>query len=118
MDTYGVEHELSHETFPERHFLRHWLYFQFSGQGSHYGRLGWVKQQPEDIPVYIEQYTHEIRGVTGILGGLLANREWLVGENFIYVDLRFVPSQNMLGTVNGDFAKKLDQEFLNVYAWK
>jgi glutathione S-transferase len=45
---------------------------------------------PEKLPPAQTRYGNEIKHVVGMLGLVLANRTWLVGEKCTYADLAFV----------------------------
>ncbi|KAL3255725.1 hypothetical protein ABHI18_008098 [Aspergillus niger] len=119
IETYDQSHQLSYDTFPERHQLQQWLHFQVSGQGPYYGQLGWFRRQPEQVPQAIERYTAEIRRVMSVLDQVLTDREWLVGDKCTYADLSFVPWQDLVPLVVGDqrVVQELTEQFPHVEAW-
>ncbi|RAL13453.1 glutathione S-transferase family protein [Aspergillus homomorphus CBS 101889] len=119
IETYDPSHRLSYDTFPERHQLQQWLHFQVSGQGPYYGQLGWFQRQPERVSLAIERYTGEIRRVMGVLDQALQGKEWLVGEKCTFVDLCFVPWQELVPFVVGDerIVQELTEQYPNVHAW-
>ena len=53
-----------------------------------------MRLHPEKIPSAIERYQKEILRVFGVLDGVLAQREWLVGDKCTVADLSFVPWNN------------------------
>ena len=61
-------------------------------RSPYYGQAGWfIMLHPEKIPSAIERYTKEVLRVLGVLEGVLAKREWLVGEKCTIADISFVP---------------------------
>ena len=75
----------------------------------------WFKFSHEPkVPSAIERYLKEIRRVSGVLDGVLAGRNWLVGEKCTFADLAFLTWQtSILKIIEYDQAK----EFPNVQAW-
>ncbi|PYH83368.1 glutathione S-transferase Ure2-like protein [Aspergillus uvarum CBS 121591] len=119
IETYDSSHQLSYDTFPERHHLQQWLHFQVSGQGPYYGQLGWFQRQPEQVPLAIERYTAEVRRVMGVLDRALEGKKWLVGDKCTFVDLCFVPWQELVPFMVRDDAvvRELVEQYPNVRAW-
>ncbi|KAL6230154.1 hypothetical protein BDW75DRAFT_223392 [Aspergillus navahoensis] len=119
IETYDPSHQLSYDTFPERHQLQQWLHFQVSGQGPYYGQLGWFQRQSERVPLAIERYTEEIRRVMEVLERALDGKEWLVGEKCTYADLCFVPWQELVPVIVGNeqIVQQLTELHPNVQAW-
>lgn len=112
VETYDKNHVIS---FPrgshEAHLAHQWLIFQVSGQGPYYGQVIWfIKFHPEKLPSAVERYAGEVRRVSGVLDGWLAQQEkeyangegdgpWLVGNKLSYADLAFVQWQRVVGLV-------------------
>ena len=46
---------------------------------------------PEKIPSAVERYQKETARVIGVLDGVLAKREWLVGEKCTIADISLIP---------------------------
>ena len=86
---------------PEYYHAKQFMYFQVSGQGPYYGQMAWFQKfHHEKVPSAVERYQKEIKRVTGVLDGILAeqkklhgtanNGPWLVGDHMSYVDIAFV----------------------------
>ncbi|KAI9643611.1 hypothetical protein NHQ30_008233 [Ciborinia camelliae] len=93
VDTYDKENKISINTFPEKHQLDQWLFFQTSGQGPYFGQALWFAYfHPEkNLTSAIDRYTNEIKRVSKVLDTALTNKEYLVGDRVTYADLAFVP---------------------------
>lgn len=115
VETYDKEHTISFEAGSKDYFLaKQWLHFQMSGQGPYFGQAVWfTRYHPEKIESAKERYVKEIRRVSGVLDGFLADKEYLVGDKFSYADLAFIPWYGVVGMFDIDLAK----EFPNVEAW-
>lgn len=58
----------------------------------YFGQSVWFQRfHKEKLPDVIERYNNEIRRVLGVLDGVLANKEYLVGGKLTIADLSFVP---------------------------
>lgn len=115
VETYDKEHKIS---FPqgskEYFFAKQWLHFQVSGQGPYFGQAVWFARfHPEKVPSAQERYINEIRRVSGVLNRFLTDKQYLVGGNFSYVDLAFIP---WFG-VPEMFGINMPEEFPHVDAW-
>ena len=75
----------------------------------------WFKLNHETkIPHAIDRYLKEIRRVSGVLDGVLAERTYLTGDKCTYADLAFVTWQtSIVKIIEYDQAK----DFPNVQAW-
>ncbi|CAG9977787.1 unnamed protein product [Clonostachys byssicola] len=88
---YDTEHKLSYSDFNSQQYLRQWLYFQASGQGPYYGQAVWfIKVQGGKPEECVERYQAETRRVLQVLNGVLAEREWLVGDHISAADVAFL----------------------------
>ncbi|MCJ1237334.1 hypothetical protein MMC14_005319 [Varicellaria rhodocarpa] len=109
---YDTKHRLSFASGTrEAYQAKQWLHFQVSGQGPYYGQVGWFKiYHPEQVPSAIERYVNEMKRVTSVLEGYLAQQKekygggsagsdgpWLVGNKLSYADIVFVPWQVIVG---------------------
>ena len=57
----------------------------------YFGQVGWyTRVAPVKIPGAIERYQKEILRVLGVLDGVLAKTEWLVGDKCSAADLSFL----------------------------
>lgn len=115
VETYDKEHKISFEAGSKDYFLaKQWLHFQMSGQGPYFGQAVWfTRYHPEKIESAKERYVKEIRRVSGVLDKFLADKEYLVGDKFSYVDSAFIPWFDVVFLFDIDLAK----EFPHVDAW-
>lgn len=115
VETYDKEHKISFTQGSQDYFLaKQWLHFQMSGQGPYFGQAVWFTRfHPEKLESAKERYVKEIRRVSGVLDKYLADKEYLVGGKFSYVDLAFIPWFFVLPLFEIDASK----EFPNVDAW-
>lgn len=115
IETYDKEHTISFDAGSKDYFLaKQWLHFQVSGQGPYFGQAVWfTRYHPEKIESAKERYVKEIRRVSGVLDKFLADKEYLVGNKFSYVDLAFVPWFAITAMFDIDLAK----EFPHLDAW-
>ncbi|KAM7189909.1 glutathione S-transferase [Naviculisporaceae sp. PSN 640] len=91
---------LTYNTLKEQHLINQWLHFQMSGQGPYWGTAGWFNVlHPEKVPSAIERYNNQVKRVLGVLEGVLADKNWLVGDKMTYADLAFVPWNDRLESV-------------------
>ncbi|KAF2641487.1 glutathione S-transferase [Massarina eburnea CBS 473.64] len=95
--TYDKTNKISYDTFPEKHHLDQWSYFQTSGQGPYFGQAAWfLLYHSEQVESAKERYLGETRRVAGVLDKWLGSKTsgdgnaWLVGDKITYVDLMFV----------------------------
>ncbi|KAL4876617.1 glutathione S-transferase [Aspergillus karnatakaensis] len=117
VETYDKEHKISFERGSKDYFVaKQWLHFQMSGQGPYFGQLAWfVRFHPEKIQSAIDRYTNEVRRVSGVLNGVLNDRQYLVDNRFSYVDLAFLP---WFDTVPFFVAEiKFEEEYPQLHAW-
>ncbi|KAL4865352.1 hypothetical protein BDV12DRAFT_150015 [Aspergillus spectabilis] len=117
VETYDKEHKISFKQGSKDYFAaKQWLHFQMSGQGPYFGQLVWfVRFHGETIPSAIDRYTNEIRRVSGVLNGVLKDREYLVGGKFSYVDAAFLPWFNTIHLFTDEI--KFETEFPQLHAW-
>ncbi|GFF75153.1 hypothetical protein IFM47457_03826 [Aspergillus lentulus] len=81
-----------------------------SGQGPYFGQAVWFRiHHKEQLQTAVERYVNEIRRVSGVLNGVLADRKYLVNDKCSYADI-------VVPWVAGD-ATDLEKDFPNVYAW-
>ncbi|KAJ5689621.1 hypothetical protein N7462_004013 [Penicillium macrosclerotiorum] len=115
IETYDKEHVISFDAGSKNYFLaKQWLHFQMSGQGPYFGQAVWfTRYHPENVESAKERYVKEIRRVSGVLDTALADKEYLVGNKFSFVDLAFIPWFK----VTVMFGIDLATEFPNVDAW-
>lgn len=127
MEFYDQEHKLSFAPrTPESIHAKQWLYFQTTGQGPMYGQLSWfVKYHPEQLPSAVERYSNEVKRVSSVLEGYLAEQKkryngdgaaWLVGNKMSYADLAFVPWQKSMAYL-GKRELYNEEDFPHVKAW-
>lgn len=118
IETYDKDQRISfvpgsHESYHARQML----HFQMSGQGPYYGQAVWFKRyHPERVQSALDRYIGEIKRVCGVLDGILAKRQWLVGDKLSYADLAFVSWQNGAKNMLSDEGYNED-DFPNVAAW-
>ncbi|KAL3455676.1 glutathione S-transferase [Aspergillus heterothallicus] len=102
---------------PEHFEAKQWLHFQTSGQGPYFGQAVWFTvYHPENLPSARERYVNEVRRVSGVLDGVLASRQYLVGERFSYVDAAYITWFSVIPQFLGD-AIDLERDFPNVGSW-
>ncbi|OSD08171.1 glutathione transferase Ure2p class [Trametes coccinea BRFM310] len=121
VDKYDKERKLSFgDTSDDKYTLLQWLFFQASGQGPYFGQAFWfMLYHPERIPSAVERYQKEILRVIGVLDGVLAKQEWLVGGKLTVADLSFVP-WNVVAVENivkGLADVDLEKQFPAFYKW-
>jgi glutathione S-transferase len=106
IERYDPDHSLSFAPgTPESYHAKQWLYFQVSGQGPYYGQASWFKKfHHELLPSALERYLGEMKRVSAVLDGYLAQQKekyagadgdgpWLVGNKMSYADISFLPWQ-------------------------
>ncbi|KAJ5992853.1 hypothetical protein N7451_008577 [Penicillium sp. IBT 35674x] len=115
VETYDKNHKISFAAGSQDYFIaKQWLHFQMSGQGPYFGQAVWfTRYHPEKVQSAKDRYVNEIRRVTGVLDHELADKEYLVGGKFSYVDLAFIPWYRVAGMFEID----LEEDFPNVDAW-
>ncbi|KAI1146369.1 glutathione S-transferase [Nemania diffusa] len=94
IDTYDKGNMISYSDPSEKYLTQQWAYFQASGQGPYFGQAAWFNlfhereysESPESAKV---RYGKEVKRVAGVLDGVLAKSEWLVGNKCTYADLAF-----------------------------
>ncbi|KAL3462286.1 glutathione S-transferase [Aspergillus heterothallicus] len=117
VETYDKEHTISFEHGSKDYFLaKQWLHFQMSGQGPYFGQFTWfTKFHPEKVQSAVDRYLNEIRRVSGVLDGVLKDREYLVGDRFSYADAAFLPWFDSLLIFTNEI--KWEIEFPHLTAW-
>ncbi|KAJ5105051.1 Glutathione transferase [Penicillium alfredii] len=115
VETYDKQNTISFAAGSKEYFhAKQWLHFQMSGQGPYFGQAVWfTRYHPEKVPSAQERYIKEIRRVSGVLNRWLADKEYLVGGKFSYVDSAFITWFEVTALVAID----LEQEFPHLYAW-
>ncbi|PWY90668.1 glutathione S-transferase [Aspergillus heteromorphus CBS 117.55] len=118
VETYDKEHKISFQAgTPEYYHAKQYLYFQVSGQGPYFGQSIWFREfHPEKIASAQERYKNEALRVSGVLNGILKDREYLVGGKYTYADGSFVAWYEAWGRIVGD-GVDMEQEFPNLHAW-
>ncbi|KAL2830382.1 glutathione S-transferase [Aspergillus pseudoustus] len=102
---------------PEYFEAKQWLHFQTSGQGPYFGQAVWFTvYHPEKLPSARERYIKEVRRVSGVLDGVLASRQYLVGGRFSYVDAAFITWFSVIPQFLSD-AIDVERDFPNVSVW-
>jgi glutathione S-transferase len=98
------------------------VYRADAAQGPYYGQAVWFQKCPEAIPVAKERYIEQIARVFGVLDGILAGREYLLGGEATYADLAFVPWD--IVALNAPFFReplievyKVEERYPNFLAW-
>ena len=115
VDAYDKDHNISFPRSTSDHYIaQQWLHFQMSGQGPYFGQAVWFsKYHSEKLQSAIDRYVKEIRRVSSVLDAVLADKEYLAGNKFSYVDLAFVPWYMIMPFFNID----LSVEFPKLNAW-
>ncbi|KAL5356762.1 glutathione S-transferase [Aspergillus floccosus] len=118
VETYDKDNKISFQIgSPEYYQAKQWLHFQMSGQGPYFGQFVWFTvYHSEPVQSAKDRYLNEIRRVSGVLDGVLAKSEYLVGGRYSYVDAAFVPWYQIVPRVTGD-AIDLAKDFPNLNAW-
>ncbi|CZS93271.1 related to theta class glutathione S-transferase [Rhynchosporium graminicola] len=122
IEKYDMDHELSYPQGTEKYYhCKQFLHYQMSGQGPYFGQA-WVFTHywPEKLPAVIGRYMKEIKRVHGVLEGILAGRDWLVGDKCTYADLAFMTWEEIAMTLaeqNPGFYD-IEKDFPNVHAWQ
>ncbi|KAL3491017.1 glutathione S-transferase [Aspergillus germanicus] len=118
VDTYDKDNTVSFAAGTPQYFeAKQWLHYQMSGQGPYFGQAVWFTvYHPESVPSARERYINEVRRVSGVLDGVLAGREYLVGGRYSYVDSAFLTWFGVVPQFLGD-AIDLERESPNVSAW-
>lgn len=70
----------------------------------------------EKLPSAVERYVAEIHRILGVLDGILADKEYLVGGKVSYADLSFVPWNWALGFF-GEHVAGWEEKYPNFTAW-
>ena len=88
---YDPEHKISASDEEDKFLQQQWMSFQISDQAPFYGQAFYFTNfHSEKLPSAVERYRSEIVRVCGVLDGVLAKREWLVGNKPSVADLSFV----------------------------
>ncbi|GES64062.1 glutathione S-transferase [Aspergillus terreus] len=118
VETYDKDNKISFQIgSPEYYQAKQWLHFQMSGQGPYFGQFVWFSRyHSESVQSAKDRYLNEIRRVSGVLDGVLAKSEYLVGGRYSFVDAAFMPWYQIVPRLTGD-AIDLDKDFPNLNAW-
>ncbi|KAI0720447.1 thioredoxin-like protein [Cerioporus squamosus] len=82
VDEYDKEHKISVAETNDKYHQLQWLR----------RARGWfIPWAPEPVSSAVERYRKEILRVWGVLDGVVAEREWLVGGKCTIADLSFIP---------------------------
>lgn len=78
----------------QRYQAIQWVMFQMGGIGPMFGQLGFFhkfagKDNEDKRPR--DRYVAECRRLLGVLDGHLANRQWMLGENYSIADIAIFP---------------------------
>ena len=87
---YDHEHKISASSENDKHLQFQWFCFQSSSQDSFSQAFWFARFHQEKLPSAIERYVTETLRVFGVLDGVLAKQEWLVGGKPSIVDTSFV----------------------------
>ncbi|KAI5474392.1 glutathione S-transferase [Pseudohyphozyma bogoriensis] len=118
VDTYDKENTLTVTDSKEKALLNQWLFFQASGQGPYFGQAAHFKIfAPEKIPYGITRYANEVERVVGVLDGVLAKQEWLVGGKLTIADLSFLQWNNFAFAALFPEGKDGAKLYPHAYAW-
>ncbi|MEN0062106.1 MAG: glutathione binding-like protein [Myxococcota bacterium] len=95
-----------------------WMFFQVGHVGPMFGQFGhFFKFAKGKTDTYGEErYGKEVTRLLGVLDGRLADRAWVVGDEFTIADIMLVPWINALDFYEGKDAVQYDQ-FKNVQQW-
>ncbi|MEM6926100.1 MAG: glutathione binding-like protein [Myxococcota bacterium] len=95
-----------------------WTFFQVGHVGPMFGQFGhFFKFAKGKTDTYGEErYTKEANRLLGVLDGRLADRKWLIGDDYTIADIMTVPWVNALEFYGGKEAVGYDQ-FANVQRW-
>ncbi|KAF8467402.1 glutathione S-transferase [Kalaharituber pfeilii] len=98
VEKYDTEHKVSFEIFEDKMIANQYLHWQMSGQGPYYGQTGWFMfYHPEkNLESAIKRYSDQIDRFLSVLDKILEGKTWLVKDKFSYVDLSFVPWNNLI----------------------
>ena len=84
-----------------RYHTLQWLMFQMGGIGPMFGQLGFFhkfagKEYEDKRP--LERYAAESKRLLGVLNGQLAERRWIVGDDYTIADIAIFPwVRNLIG---------------------
>ncbi|GJF00121.1 glutathione S-transferase [Phanerochaete sordida] len=116
VEKYDPEHKVSVADAGERFQVLQWLFFQASGQGPYFGQALWFKfYHSETLPSAQERYQKETKRVLGVLEGVLAKQDTLVGGKITIADLSFIPWNDM--AINSILDIDVAAEYPVVTAW-
>jgi len=96
-----------------------WMTFQVSGQGPYYGQAAFFTSfHSEKIPPVIEKYQKEALHIISVLDGVLASRDYLVGNKPTVADVIFFPYNSALSYVfRGSELEVEIKNFKNFTKW-
>ena len=88
---YDPERKISATTEQDKALELQWMSFQISEVAPYYGQAFWFTHyHPEHLPSAIARYKREIVRMFGVLDGVLAEQEWLVGGRPSVADFSFI----------------------------
>lgn len=97
-----------------RHLVNQWVMFQMSAIGPIFGQLHHFKASaPEAMPYVLARFSNESKRLLAVLDGQLAQRQFLVGDDYTIADVSAWPwIRSWLNTIKMDLA-----EFGHVRRW-
>ncbi|KAL0634792.1 hypothetical protein Q9L58_006309 [Maublancomyces gigas] len=114
---YDTTHKISFPDFDSTAIANQYLMFQMSGQGPYFGQAAWFMHfHSEKLPSAVERYVAEIHRILGVLDGILADKEYLVGGKASYADLSFIPWNWAFGFF-GEHVAGWEEKYPNFTAW-
>jgi len=121
VDRYDKENVLHFPTGSnESYLIDQWMTFQVSGQGPYYGQaIHFLRRHPVQVPTAIERYQKEVLRVISVLDGVLAEKEYLVGNKVTIADLSFVTWDLLLEYIipkDSEYTQEL-AKFKNFARW-
>lgn len=97
-----------------------WLFFQMAHVGPMFGQFGHFYKFAADKTsdrYGVERYTNETRRILGVLDTRLADRQWIMGDEFTIADIATVPWIKAIDFYEGHDALHTEQ-FEHVIAYR